>query len=58
MYLHNVAKFSFSCTMLFFFSFYAREGTSGALLKSHRPSVSPSVTNRVSAIAHTLLKQN
>ena len=45
------------------------EGTSGGILKSHRPSVcpsvrqsvrpsvSPSVTNRVSAITHKLLKQ-
>ena len=36
--------------------FYAPEGTSGGILKSHhlsvRPSVSPSVTNRVSAITH------
>ena len=45
--------------------FYAPEGTSGGILKSHRPSVrlsvrssvSPSVTNRVSAISHKLLKQ-
>ena len=33
--------------------FYAPEGTSGGILKSHRPSV----TNRVSAISHKLLKQ-
>ena len=42
-------------------SFYVPEGTSGGILKSHRPSVRqsvrPSVTNRVSAIAHKLLKQ-
>ena len=37
--------------------FYAPEGTSGGILKSHRPSVRPSVTNRVSAISHKLLKQ-
>ena len=49
--------------------FYAPEGTSGGILKSHRPSVCPSVrlsvrpsvrpsvTNRVSAISHKLLKQ-
>ena len=37
--------------------FYAPEGTSDGILKSHRPSVSPSVTNRVSAISHKLLKQ-
>ena len=43
------------------FFFYAPEGTSGGILKSHRPSVRPSVrlsvTNRVSAISHKLLKQ-
>ena len=33
--------------------FYAPEGTSGGILKSHRPSV----TNRVSAKSHKLLKQ-
>ena len=37
------------------------EGTSGGILKSHRPSVRPfvrpSITNRVSAISHKLLKQ-
>ena len=33
--------------------FYAREGTLGGILNSHRPSV----TNRVSAISHKLLKQ-
>ena len=41
--------------------FYAPEGTSGGILKSHCLSVSqsvrPFVTNRVSAIAHKLLKQ-
>ena len=37
--------------------FYAPEGTSGGILKLHRPSVRPSVTNRVSAISHKLLKQ-
>ena len=41
--------------------FYAPEGTSGGILKSNRlsvrPSVRPSVTNRVSAISHKLLKQ-
>ena len=37
--------------------FYAPEGTSGGILKSLRPSVHPSVTNRVSAISHKLLKQ-
>ena len=36
---------------------YASEGTSGGIFKSHRPSVRPSVTNRVSAISHKLLKQ-
>ena len=38
---------------------YAPEGTSGGILKSHRPSVRPSVTNRVrgSVIAHKLLKE-
>ena len=36
---------------------YAPEGTSGGILKSHRPSVRLSVTNRVSAITHKLLKQ-
>ena len=30
--------------------FYAPEGTLGGILKSHHPSVHPSVTNRVSAI--------
>ena len=39
----------------------APEGTSGGILKSHRPSirpsVRPSVTNCVSAISHKLLKQ-
>ena len=38
-------------------NFYAPEGNSGGILKSHRPSVRPSVTNRVSAISHKLLKQ-
>ena len=43
---------------LFFMSFfYAPEGTSGGILKLNRPSVRPSVTNRVSAIAHKLLNQ-
>ena len=39
--------------------FHAPEGISGGILKSHRPSVRPSVTNRVrgSVIAHKLLKQ-
>ena len=37
--------------------FYAPEGTSGGILKSHHPSICPSVTNRVSALAHKLLKQ-
>ena len=41
--------------------FYGPEGTSGGILKSHRPSVRlsvrPSVTNRVSSITHELLKQ-
>ena len=39
--------------------FYAPEGASGGILKSHRPSVRPSVTNRVrgSVIAHKLLNQ-
>ena len=40
-----------------FIVFYAPEGTSGDILKSHRQSVRPSVTNRVSAISHKLLKQ-
>ena len=46
-----------------YFSFHAPEGTSGGILKSHRPSVRPSVrqcpsvTNRVSVIAHKLLNQ-
>ena len=42
-------------------SFYAPEGTSGGILKSHRlsvrTSVRTSVTNHVSAISHKLLKQ-
>ena len=42
-------------------SFYAPEGTSGGILKSHRlsvrTSVHPSVTNCVSAISHKVLKQ-
>ena len=37
--------------------FYAPEGTSGGISKSHRQSVRTSVTNRVSAISHKLLKQ-
>ena len=37
--------------------FYAPQGTSGGILKSRCPSVHPSVTNRVSAISHKLLKQ-
>ena len=43
--------------MWLFFFFYAPEGTPGGILKSNRPSVSSSVTNRVSAISHKLLKQ-
>ena len=42
---------------IFIYIFYAPEGTSGGILKSNRPSVRPSVTNRVSAISHKLLKQ-
>ena len=54
--------FSTYCSIIIQFSssgctFYAPEGTSGGILKSHRPSVRPFVTNRVSAIAHKLLKQ-
>ena len=44
-----------------FEDFYAPEGTSDGILKSQSPSVRlsvrPSVTNRVSAISHKLLKQ-
>ena len=43
------------------FDFLYPEGTSGGILKSNGPSVHlsvrPSVTNRVSAISHKLLKQ-
>ena len=55
---------SLNCHMqnfMFVCFFYAPEGTSGGILKSHHPSVRqsvrPSVTNRVSAISHKLLKQ-
>ena len=44
----------------FFKYFYAPEGTSGSILKSHRPSncpsVCPSVTNRVSAVTQKPIK--
>ena len=60
--IHTVQMFSdLPCHVLK--DFYAPEGTSGGILKSHRLSVrqsvgpSASVTNRVSAIAHKLLKQ-
>ena len=54
--IHTVQMFSdLPCHVLK--DFYAPEGTSGGILKSHRQSVRPFVTNRVSAIAHKLLKQ-
>ena len=37
--------------------FYAPEETSGGILKLHCPSVRPSVTNRLSVLAHKLLKR-
>ena len=38
--------------------FMPPEGTSGGILKSHGPSVHPSLTNHVSAIAHKTTEAN
>ena len=40
------------CSLVYHSSFYAPKGTSRGILKSHRQSVRPSVTNVVSAISH------
>ena len=53
-YIHIMVIFFFLIKILivfFFFFFYAPEN------RTVRPSVSPSVTNRVSAISHKLLEQ-
>ena len=56
--MSNIDVMHYSKHSCFLRSFYAPEGTSGGILKLHRPSVCPSVINRFSAIIQIIDKGN